>query len=87
MTIQGMPQTHYNLLPYDGDTFYWPANREEELCRRGMWPFTAPGWHKIAFETSDNADVRRLVWKHDPLPKTEKFRKLVEAPGMKQSKL
>ena len=87
MTVQGMLQTRYNLLPYDGDTFYWPANREEELCKRGMWPFTAPGWHKIGFETSDKAGVHRLVWKHDPLAKPEVFRKLVDAPEMIRGKL
>lgn len=87
MTVQGMRQIRYDLLPYDGDTFYWPANREEELCRRGMWPFTRPGWHKIVFETSDNAGIHRLIWKHDPLAKPEVFRKLEDSSKIERGKL
>jgi hypothetical protein len=87
MIVQGKPQTRYNPLPYNGDTFYWPADRKDELCGRGMWPFTTPGWHKIVFGTSDNANIDHLAWKHDPSAKLEIFRRLKSISGPKRKKL
>ena len=87
MIVQGIPQTRYNPLPYDGDTFCWPADREDELCGRGVWPFTAPGWYKIVFGTSDNAGIDHLAWKHDPSAKPEIFQKLRNISEPKRNKL
>jgi CubicO group peptidase (beta-lactamase class C family) len=75
MRVQEAPRTNYHLEPYDGDTFYWPADREDELCERGMWPIIAPAWHKVIFGTSDEGTVSHLIWHHDPLARPEVFRR------------
>jgi CubicO group peptidase (beta-lactamase class C family) len=75
MTVKGSSRTSYNLLPYDGDIFYWEADREWELCTKGMWPFMSPSPHKIHFKASENGEVKQLTWSHDPLGRPEVFRK------------
>lgn len=72
MTVQHMPLTKYELLPYDGDTFYWPPNRNAEL-KQCMWPIMSTGWHKIRFCTTDSLTVDQLIWRHDPFAKPEVF--------------
>ncbi|KAI4123827.1 MAG: hypothetical protein LQ338_005087 [Usnochroma carphineum] len=71
LTVQDMPLTTYELVPYDGNTFYWPANRNEEI-KQSMWPIVSIGPHKIKFEV-DKGVVQRLVWKHDPYGNPEVF--------------
>jgi len=56
----------FTLLPYDGDTFYWPVDREEETCTKMLWGFMYKDWHLFRFETDANGEVERLTWKHDP---------------------
>ena len=73
--IKGYPKTEYDLLPYDGDTFYWKADREDELCNKGMWPFLFPEAHKVYFKAAGDGEVDQLSWHHDPLGKPEVFRK------------
>ncbi|KAL9005176.1 MAG: hypothetical protein Q9188_002050, partial [Gyalolechia gomerana] len=34
MRIGGALKSVYRLEPYDGDTFYWPPDREKELCEK-----------------------------------------------------
>ena len=64
------------LSPYDGETFYWPVNREEEMCTKGMFGFMYKDWHLFRFETNSNGDVDRLLWRHDPyLANPEMFTK------------
>ena len=87
MRVQNMPQTSYNLEPYDGDTFYWPANREEEVCKRGMWPIVWPAWHKVIFGVSSEGQVSHLVWHFDPLAKPEVFRRREVRPPKPHFKL
>jgi CubicO group peptidase (beta-lactamase class C family) len=58
--------TGFTLSPYDGDTFYWPVNREEEMCNKGMWGFMYKDWHLFRFETNSNGEVEKLFWRHDP---------------------
>lgn len=75
MTPQNLPLTSYDLLPYDGDTFYWPANREEEL-KKGMWPIPSIARHKVIFGvdgSDDNMSINTLSWHHDPMGKVEVF--------------
>lgn len=75
MTLQRKARVSYDLLPYDGDTFYWPVDREEELCRRAMFPAIYPSWHKVGFGTNLDGFVDHLRWGHDPMAKPEIFRK------------
>ena len=75
MVVQHDDRVMYNLLPYDGDTFYWPADREQELCAEAMYAFVVPEWHKITFCTSGDGAVDRLVWGHDASSRPEIFRK------------
>jgi hypothetical protein len=59
-------KTNFDLLPYDGDTFYWRVDREEEMCQKGMWGFTYKDWHLFRFEINSHEEVDKLFWKHDP---------------------
>ncbi|KAL8732941.1 MAG: hypothetical protein Q9181_003763 [Wetmoreana brouardii] len=74
MIVQHMPLTRYELLPYDGDTFYWPADRDAEL-KQCMWPIISVGWHKITFASTGSGITDRLVWKHDPFARADVFYK------------
>jgi hypothetical protein len=58
--------THLDLVPYDGDTFYWRINREQEMCQKGMWRFMYKHWHLFRFEINSHGEVDTLLWKHDP---------------------
>jgi hypothetical protein len=53
-------KTNFDLLPYDGDTFYWRVNREEEMCQKGMWGFTYKDWHLFRFEINSHEEVDKL---------------------------
>jgi CubicO group peptidase (beta-lactamase class C family) len=74
LSIQGMPITTYTLKPCDGDTFYWPANREHELVDLGMWFAPFPQWHLVSFTTNEKR-VLSLSWQHDRLIDPEQFDK------------
>lgn len=74
MTAGRTGRTSFNLFPYDGDTFYWKADREWELCEKGMLPSMAPEQHKLHFKVKDGR-VQFFAWHHDPLAKPEVFRK------------
>lgn len=88
MIVQHDGRVTYSLLPYDGDTFYWPADRESELCKEAMYPIPLPGWHKISFSTGRDGVVESLTWGHDTLSKPEVFRRKCRAlPKQEQSKL
>jgi len=47
-------KTGFVLSPYDGDTLYWPVNREEETCEKGMWGFMYRDWHLFRFDIDGN---------------------------------
>lgn len=87
MTVQRKPRVSYILLPYDGDTFYWPADREEELCHRSMFPTMYPSWHKVGFGTNINGSVDRLTWGHDYMAKPEVFSKRIASQELGRVKL
>ena len=73
MIVQRDHRVTYRLLPYDGDTFYWPADRQKELCEEAMYAFVLPDWHKISFNTSGSGEVDTLIWGHDASSKREAF--------------
>jgi CubicO group peptidase (beta-lactamase class C family) len=64
MTSQGFKDVVYDLLPYDRDTFYWPSNREDELCKHAMFPWTWVSVHKISFLANKAGEFDRLSWGH-----------------------
>jgi CubicO group peptidase (beta-lactamase class C family) len=74
VSIQGMPITTYELKPCDGDTFFWPADREHEIVDCGMWFAPFPQFHLVTF-TTDEKRVIRLAWQHDRLMDAEQFDK------------
>lgn len=74
MVVPNMPLTKYQLVPYDGDNFYWPANRNAEL-KQCMWPLLSIGWQKVTFRATNNTIVDQLIWKHDRLGRAEVFQK------------
>lgn len=86
LTVQHKPLTKYELLPYDGDTFYWPANRDAEM-KQCMWPITTTGWHKITFGATASSTIDHLVWKHDPFAKAEVFHKPTSLERTRREKL
>ncbi|PVI00137.1 beta-lactamase/transpeptidase-like protein [Periconia macrospinosa] len=58
--------TGFGLMPYDGDTFFFPVNREDEMCTKGMWGFMYKDWHLFHFEINTNGEVESVSWRHDP---------------------
>ena len=75
MMVQDLDEVVYELISYDKDSFYWPCDREEELCNQMMFPWTWAGVHKIEFDVTEEGDVRSLTWKHDSLASPEVFRR------------
>lgn len=77
VSVQALPVTTYDLQHLDGDTFYWPPNREDEICNRGMWLVMSPEWHKWAFGSSVEGAgyIDHFTWHHDPSTSPEVFSK------------
>lgn len=70
--VNGSQHTTYDLLPYDGDTFYRPADHDE-VCTRSRFPSLWPDVHKFTFVTNSDGAVDRLMWGHDPAVKAQVF--------------
>lgn len=75
MISQGFSDAAYELRPYDGDTFYWSVDREEEMVHKCMFPWLWPGLHKVTFESNGSGNFDRLAWLHDPAQGLEYFTK------------
>jgi CubicO group peptidase (beta-lactamase class C family) len=86
MTVQNMPLTQYQLLPYGGNTFYWPADRNAEI-KVCIWPNFSPGRHKVTFGATGKDTVDRLIWQHDPFGKAEVFSKRYVSGKLQRGKL
>jgi Domain of unknown function (DUF3471) len=76
--VQGSQRTTYDLLPHDSDMFYWPADRDEEVCTRFRFPSLWPDAHKFSFGTGSDGVIDHLIWGHDPAAKAEVFWKRSE---------
>jgi hypothetical protein len=75
VSVRGSSLTTYNLLPRDGDTFYWRIDREEEMCVKGMIPVPIAVTQLMHFAVSGNR-VDNLQWRHEMFWKEpEIFRK------------
>lgn len=71
MQVQKSSLNTYHLEPYDGDTFYWPPDREKELCEQGMWFNLSATSREIVLGTSeDGQSISYLTWHHDPADTT-----------------
>jgi CubicO group peptidase (beta-lactamase class C family) len=75
MIAQGKKFTRFSLLPYDGNTFYWPANREHELCKNYGFPLINLGYHKVVFAANADGFIESLAWDFDPGAKPYVFQK------------
>lgn len=71
--VNGSQRTTYDLRPYDGDVFYWPADHDEEVCNLSRFPDLWPGIHKYAFCEGSGGVIDRLIWGFDPGAKAEVF--------------
>jgi hypothetical protein len=80
--MQGKPLTTYDLLPCDGDIFYWPAGRKHELVGRGMWFAPFPQFHISTFATTDKR-VLHMTWQHERLLEADQFDKDQNDAGSK----
>ncbi|KAF2647618.1 beta-lactamase/transpeptidase-like protein [Lophiostoma macrostomum CBS 122681] len=60
--------TRYELKPWDGDTFYWRADRDEEVVGKAMFPAPFVGVHLVRFAVRDGR-VESLMWQHCPASK------------------
>jgi CubicO group peptidase (beta-lactamase class C family) len=80
VSVQGMPKTTYDLQPCDGDTFYWPSDREYELVDRAMWFNPFPGFHLFNFATNEKR-VLSVLWQHERLMDAEVFDKENDGVG------
>jgi CubicO group peptidase (beta-lactamase class C family) len=74
VSLQGMPKSTFDLQPCDGDTFYWPADREYELVDRAMWFNLFPGFHMFNF-TTNKKRVLSVWWQHEQKMDAEEFTK------------
>ena len=83
MKVQDVPRTGYDLEPYDGDVWWWPPDRKDELCEKGMAPSRYPGYHLISFSSSTGEKMDRLTWHHDPTAGPETFYRRDERPRWK----
>ncbi|KAF2245338.1 beta-lactamase/transpeptidase-like protein [Trematosphaeria pertusa] len=59
IAVQGSSKTFYDLEPLDGDTFFWPADRDRGLCR-GMFPYPFSPLHTVKFWVRESW-VDRLI--------------------------
>ncbi|KAL1597922.1 hypothetical protein SLS60_008410 [Paraconiothyrium brasiliense] len=85
VSVRGRPSTTYRLLPWNGDTFYWEANRDREVCEKAMWPIPSPQWHLITFCLGKRG-VETLKWQVDAMAGgPEAFRREDEASRTKLS--
>jgi hypothetical protein len=66
VSVRGRPSIAYHLLPWNGDTFYWEANRDREVCEKAMWPIPSPQWHLVTFSMGLQG-VETLKWQVDAL--------------------
>ena len=82
MKVQNVPLTSYTLQPYDGDTWWWPPDREDELVRKEMWTRMNPGVHLVSFSSSAGAGglIDQFSWEHDFTAPAETFRRREEKP-------
>jgi CubicO group peptidase (beta-lactamase class C family) len=72
INVQNNSRVTYDLQLYNGDTFFWPVNRDVELCNKSMWPLLLPDFHIVGFLV-DKKNVRGLKWHHDPSAGPEDF--------------
>jgi CubicO group peptidase (beta-lactamase class C family) len=79
VSLQGMPKSTFDLQPCDGDTFYWPADRENELVDHAMLYNLFPGFHLFNFTTNEKR-VLSVSWQHEQKMDAEEFVK--EEDGM-----
>ncbi|KAF1963426.1 beta-lactamase/transpeptidase-like protein [Byssothecium circinans] len=73
LSMQGLSTT-YDVKPFDGDSFYFDANREWELIDRGMWFYPFPQFRVFHFDVKEDG-VRSFTWQHDHLMDPETFTK------------
>ncbi|KAJ4300072.1 hypothetical protein N0V90_005321 [Kalmusia sp. IMI 367209] len=66
VSVRGRPSTTYQLRPWNGDTFYWEADRDKEVCEKAMWPIPSPQWHLITFCLGQRG-VETLKWQVDAM--------------------
>jgi hypothetical protein len=78
LKVKGSQRTTYDLLPYDGDTFYWPADHNDEVCNFSRFPNLWPDVHKYTFRTGSDGFFDCLVWGFEPGAKAEALWKRTE---------
>lgn len=83
MKVQDVPRTNYCLQPYDGDTWWWPPNREDELCRKGMFARMNPNFYLFSFSSTIGKQIDQLSWQHDFTATPETFFRRNEKPRWK----
>jgi CubicO group peptidase (beta-lactamase class C family) len=64
VSLQNSVLTTYELLPWDGDTFYWEIEREREICDKGMFPVPIAVMHLMRFAVVGRS-VESLYWRHE----------------------
>ncbi|KAI9648490.1 hypothetical protein NHQ30_003124 [Ciborinia camelliae] len=89
MIVQGLKMSRFSLLPYDGDTFYWPADWDQALDGLASMIHYAvyEPWHKIVFTANANGEVDSLTWDLDSESKPETFTKRVGGNKIDAAKL
>ena len=64
--FQGLESQKWALSHYEGDTFLWLAEREEQAKRGRMVTYPLVANHfKLMFQTGEKGGIERLCWPHE----------------------
>ena len=64
--FQGLESQKWALSPYEGDTFLWLAEREEQAKRGRMVTYPLVANHfKLIFQAGERGTIERLCWPHE----------------------
>jgi CubicO group peptidase (beta-lactamase class C family) len=81
IAVQGSKKTTYDVQPLDGDSFYFPADRDLEVSRGGF-PYPFPPLHVLKFWVRELSGEIRLIWHTDMALKPDVFRKVKDGDDM-----
>ena len=64
--FQGLESQKWALSHYEGDTFLWLAEREEQAKRGRMVTYPLAANHfKLIFQAGEKGEIERLCWPHE----------------------
>lgn len=61
LTVQGFENVDYDLYHYNDDVFAWDCDRDADT-RKGIFPQSPLGYHKVFFQADEHGTIAKLVW-------------------------